>query len=131
MVQNLLAARFRLKVHHESKNLPVYELTISPKGSKVKLVDQRSASNRDPWNAVTLLIGLYLDYPVVDKTGLTGFLPAEFHWEDAGLLEEAKNGLPAPSIFSEVETQLGLKLNRVSQPSDYLVIEHVEHPTEN
>jgi uncharacterized protein (TIGR03435 family) len=37
----------------------------------------------------------------------------------------------APSIFHEVEAQLGLSLKKVTAPSDFVVIEHVERPSEN
>ena len=37
MLQRFLADRFRLKVHHESKILPVYSLVVSKKGSKLRM----------------------------------------------------------------------------------------------
>jgi uncharacterized protein (TIGR03435 family) len=36
MLQNLLAERFRLQVHHETRVLPVYELTVAKNGPKLK-----------------------------------------------------------------------------------------------
>jgi uncharacterized protein (TIGR03435 family) len=36
MLQNLLADRFKLVVHHETKELPVYELVIGKSGPKLK-----------------------------------------------------------------------------------------------
>jgi uncharacterized protein (TIGR03435 family) len=35
MLQPLLAERFRLKFHWETKNLPVYELVVAKDGSKL------------------------------------------------------------------------------------------------
>ena len=36
MLQNLLAERFRMALHHESKQFPGYELTVGKNGSKLK-----------------------------------------------------------------------------------------------
>jgi uncharacterized protein (TIGR03435 family) len=36
MLQNLLAARFQLAVHHEQRELPMYELTVANNGPKLK-----------------------------------------------------------------------------------------------
>jgi uncharacterized protein (TIGR03435 family) len=36
MLQNLLADRFKLVVHHETKQLPVYELVLGKNGSKLR-----------------------------------------------------------------------------------------------
>jgi hypothetical protein len=77
MLQALLADRFQLRVHHESKNLTVYELTVAKDGPKVKLVSERTVEGNfvNPWGLMTLLIEGNLDYPLVDKTGLKGFFP--------------------------------------------------------
>jgi uncharacterized protein (TIGR03435 family) len=72
----------------------------------------------------------HLDRPVVDKTGITGRF--DFH------LEYSIDGIPspdepitAPSIFTAVQEQLGLKLVPTQGPSEFLVIDHVERPSEN
>jgi bla regulator protein BlaR1 len=142
MLQTLLADRFQLRLHHETRNLPVYELTIAKSGLKLKLTPERTAdSQTDQWWLI-LMIEAYLDYPVVDKTGLTGFIPSDaLKWDDAKLREEVQRpaGLPpgvpyrglAPSIFHEVEAQFGLSLKKVNPPSDFLVIDHVERPSKN
>jgi hypothetical protein len=131
MLQGLLRARFALKVRHETKSLPVYELGISKTGLKFKLNGSDAASIRDGWSLVPLWLRFFLDDPIVDKTGLSGSLPSDFRWDDKVLAEEIKDGLPAPSVFHEVEAQLGLTLKRVTLPSEFVVIEHVERPSEN
>lgn len=75
-----------------------------------------------------------MDRLVVDKTGVTGKF--DFHLEFAadqatpGLVAEA--GDPGgPSIFTAVQEQLGLKLEPTKGPGEFLVIEHVEKPSEN
>ena len=42
LVQSLLADRFQLKVHRETREIPVYELVIAKSGSKLKDPDMNS-----------------------------------------------------------------------------------------
>lgn len=50
MMRNLLKDRFRLKLHHEKKNMTVYELTVALGGPKLKHAAVTSASSpEDPW----------------------------------------------------------------------------------
>ena len=90
MLQALLAERFALKVHRETKELPVFALTIGKKGPKLKKSDGskepklffRAVSAPDGTRMIRLtvengsmqeLVELYskfLDRPLIDKTGL-------------------------------------------------------------
>ena len=63
---------------------------------------------------------------IIDKTGLTGNYEINLTW--------AWNDDPnstAPSLFSALEEQLGLKLESAKAPLDVVVIDHIERPTEN
>jgi hypothetical protein len=144
MLQSMLADRFQLKLHHKTKNLTLYELAASKDGPKLELVPERTAESHDSWAIVPALIATYLDYPLVDKTGLTGFIPTKSEkWDSTVLREELKEARPAnfpsgvpfrglaPSIFREVERQLGLTLRKVNSPTDFLIVDHVERPSEN
>lgn len=145
MLQAMLADRFQLKLHHETRNLSVYELTIAKGGLKEKLFSESTEDHRNAWGRIPMLIELYLDYPIVDKTGLTGFFGTNSvpKWDDAKLREEMLQARPAslppglsfhglaPSIFHEVETGYGLTLKKASAPSDFIVIDHVERPSAN
>jgi uncharacterized protein (TIGR03435 family) len=74
------------------------------------------------WNA--------LDRRVIDKTGIAGKF--NFHIEFAPDEATAEPAEPAgPSIFTALQQQLGLKLERATGPVEFLVIEHVERPSEN
>lgn len=137
MLQAMLADRFHLKLHHETRNLSVYELTIGKSGLKEKLFPERTEDHRNAWASIPTLIEFYLDYPIVDKTGLTGFFDTKSvpKWDEVKLREEMQqarefHGL-APSIFHEVETGFGLTLKKVSAPSDFIVVDHVERPSSN
>jgi uncharacterized protein (TIGR03435 family) len=65
---------------------------------------------------------------VVDRTDLTGNFDMDLHWTP-GVLADATSD--AVSIFTAVQEQLGLKLESTTGPVDVLVIDHVEHPTED
>ncbi|MEI9975101.1 MAG: TIGR03435 family protein [Ignavibacteriota bacterium] len=102
MLQALLAERFGLVVHHESKELPVYELTIAKGGLKIKEVPDpaqpaasaspkdgqpvmtiggaqpyqghlRIVANGQPVSGMVKMMELQSGRPVIDKSGLTGF----------------------------------------------------------
>lgn len=80
-----------------------------------------------------------LDRPVVDKTGITGLF--DFHLEFSpdettpgfhpGTPEDGLTDRRGPSIFTAVQEHLGLKLESAKGSREFLVIDHVERPSEN
>jgi Protein of unknown function (DUF3738) len=90
MLQSLLADRFKLRVHRESKEMPVYSLQVGKSGSRLKpasadsqcSVQTRLASDgrnsEETFTACPVerladrLGNLMHDRPVLDQTGLTG-----------------------------------------------------------
>jgi uncharacterized protein (TIGR03435 family) len=75
---------------------------------------------------------------VVDHTGLTGNFDVELEWslESTGALrantnEQAPTPVDAPSIFTAVQEQLGLKLEPGKAPVDHLIIDSIERPDPN
>jgi uncharacterized protein (TIGR03435 family) len=91
------------------------------------------------------LLYLIVDRPVIDRTGIAGrfdfnleFAPQEappafvIGGAPPGTQLPVSTGEPtAPSIFAVVEKQLGLRLEKARGPRDFVVIDHVERPTEN
>jgi uncharacterized protein (TIGR03435 family) len=162
MLQTLLADRFQLKLHRETRELPLYYLVTGKNGLKMKEIAGETQPPAPPQPAtkagrsaavrpvdstfgatgaaegrvikggiggLIMLISLYLDHPLIDKTGLTGTY--EYTWEQQALLDEIKeSGRPAPSIFQTVE-RLGLKLEARKGPLEVLVIDRAERPSEN
>src|SRR5580658_325065 len=90
MLQALLADRFQLKLHRETKELPVYHLIQAKKTAKFTPAgpDETFSWNLTPGEGGTLrskatkesigdfvqLTGVSADRPVIDKTGLTGYI---------------------------------------------------------
>ncbi len=79
-----------------------------------------------------------VDRLVVDRTGLMGHFAITLQWTNpmsTGPQADARSGaVPSsdgPSIFTALQEQLGLKLESTTGPVDVLVIDHVEHPTED
>jgi uncharacterized protein (TIGR03435 family) len=71
---------------------------------------------------------------VVDKTGLTGSYQVSLTFDRiAGLRGPDVTASPdaAPSVFTAVQEQLGLKLESSRTLRETLVIDHIERPSEN
>jgi uncharacterized protein (TIGR03435 family) len=149
MVQALLADRFQLKVHDETRQLPVYSLVIAnPKtGPKFK-PSQANGTTIDGGrsrihvqgsdNTLTLLareLAQSLGRVVLDQTGITGRYDLTLRWTPDDAPPPMLNGTPDPNappdIFTAIQEQLGLKLEPTKGPVPVLVIDHVTMPSEN
>jgi uncharacterized protein (TIGR03435 family) len=159
MFKQVLTERFKLAIHHETRELPVYALTIARGGAKLKQgttsPDGPAISKRGPGmikvgpglvsavgTTIPYFVGVLsgeLGRTVVDRTGLTGVYDISLTWAgDAGQggglgTAGAASGSDAsgPSLFTAIQEQLGLKLESVKAAVDVIVIDHVERPTEN
>jgi uncharacterized protein (TIGR03435 family) len=128
------------------KELPVYDPVVGKNGPKLKesagyrppvplnQVGQMvrfSVFNRDMDNIISLISNGF-DRPVLDKTGLTGRyeFTLEFTRNNPDL--HPFNSPEADrSIFTAVEQQLGLKLVAVKEPTEIVVVDSVQRPSEN
>jgi len=144
MLQQLLADRFKLTLHHETKEMPVYELTIAKGGPRLpdpRPPDDRHGVENLPRirdgsfvfedNSMTefaaKLSQLYgIDRPVIDKTGITGYFDIVF--KGAAAAQRQPDG---PSLYTLIQEQLGLKLVGAKAPMDVIVVDHAEKPSEN
>jgi uncharacterized protein (TIGR03435 family) len=149
MQQGLLAERFQLKAHFETRVMPVYELTVAKGGSKLKenldATQFRAAVGasmiRGKATPISQLLGLLEATPdiggrvVLDKTGLPSSYDFQLKWTP---LDAASASATLPSanadgvsLFTAIEEQLGLKLAATKAPGQVLVIDHIERPSEN
>jgi uncharacterized protein (TIGR03435 family) len=144
MVRTLLVDRFQLKFHRQTKELPVYQLTVARGGPKLKEsapdaqfgMNTRGSEVTFSGASMATLVNQFLFYPlsdsvdrpVLDKTGLTGKYDFTLRWAP---LETPADATDAPSIFTAMQEQLGLRLESGKGPIEILVIDHVEKPSEN
>jgi uncharacterized protein (TIGR03435 family) len=70
---------------------------------------------------------------VSDKTNLAGRYDVELRWtpEYVEMRSNASSEQDAPSIFTAIQEQLGLKLQPARVPVRVFVIDHVEKPSDN
>jgi uncharacterized protein (TIGR03435 family) len=151
MLQPLLADRFKLKVHHETKEFPVFNLVIAK--SEPKLQETKPENVDDIGTGVTChvlrnrggytqredcmvasledLLRYATGRTVIDKTGLAGHYDFELRWTPDNVPASAVSDSSGPSIFTALEEQLGLKLEPATAPLDVLVIDSAEPPTPN
>ena len=69
------------------------------------------------------------DGPVVNKTGLSGYF--HFHLEFMDPSDPASEDAQFPPIITAMERQLGLKVEAGKGPHEYLVVDHLERPSQN
>jgi uncharacterized protein (TIGR03435 family) len=132
MLRTLLAERFQLAVHRESKETPVYVLIVAKSGSKLHewkpgdpLPDFGAggyANNfRDTGNIQRLIdtLSVTAARPVQDQTGLKGNYLFYAGWDEDG------------DLISAMPEQMGLKLEPQKAPLDVFTIDRIEKPSAN
>jgi uncharacterized protein (TIGR03435 family) len=83
MIQKLLEERLKLKLHHERKEMAIYELTVGEKGPKVKeSAPDASSQPEDPWAPPEYSMGKD-GYPVF-PAGRGGLAGANGHYRWTG-----------------------------------------------
>jgi uncharacterized protein (TIGR03435 family) len=143
MLKSLLADRFGLKLHEESKEMSLYAIMPAKTGVKMKKAETGGNFNVSNGKALSHIAATAtmaaladtlsgrMDRPVVDQSGLEGPWTIDLQWApDTG-------GAPvddptAPSLFTAMQEQLGLRLVATKGPVKFLVVDHIEKsPSEN
>jgi uncharacterized protein (TIGR03435 family) len=160
MQQALLADRFKLKVHFETRELPIYLLVVAKGGPKLKASEMNPANPAEPLKpgflrqrpggaaavgATTGMLAEVLEKQgevgntpdgrgrmVVDKTNLSGLYDWTLHWTPWQDLSSGElSDSKGPSLFTALQEQLGLKLEPAKGKVDVVVIDHIDLPSEN
>lgn len=147
MLQDLLAKRFNLVLHRETKMLRVYELVAAKGGPKLPAAKTDAEvlalhggeslprvedgnfifhNTSMPEFAETLSDLRGIDHPVVDRTGVKGVFDITLKSAATAMLQP-----DGPSLFTLLQEQLGLKLVPGRAPVEVLVIDHAQKPSAN
>jgi uncharacterized protein (TIGR03435 family) len=157
MLQAMLADRFKLVVHREMKEKPVYELVVAkggPKFQETKTDEPRPAGMTLPGGGVmgqgadgathmynfsmgvlAALLTSKSDRTVLDKTGLAGRYsfdirePAQMAAPSAG--QDGQNEDERGPAVADALKSVGLELKPAKEQVEKLVIDRVEKPTPN
>jgi uncharacterized protein (TIGR03435 family) len=141
-LQALLAERFRLKIHRERKMLMGFALTVAKGGFKLEPVTSNELPNMhstgrrltaERWSMERMadFLASQLNQPVADETKVEGIFNLTLEWAPDDLRARSSDPSQAPSIFTAIQEQLGLRLEPRRVPVEMIVVDSVERPTEN
>ena len=146
LIQTLLAERFQLKLHRETRETLLYSLTVDKSGPKLTASTTEGGSQ---WSLGRgLLTGKRVSMSmfasdmltkamanvVVDRTAIPGKFDVELKWFPDEVHPESdaeRSAGSGPSIFTAIREQLGLRLEGHKGPVDVLVIDAAERPAAN
>ena len=155
MLREMLADRFRLRLHTEVRQETVLKMSIDPAGFQLKEVAApvpperegrvnaalgdnggRMIASKATMAGLAKVVGLFLRQDVIDETGLKGYYDFDIRWSAPPV-----PGAPPPSprlgtdgidlLLSTVKEKFGLRFSRGTGSVKYWVVDHVEQPAED
>jgi uncharacterized protein (TIGR03435 family) len=139
MLQTLLAERFKLEAHRETKDFPVYGLVQAKGGIKLKEVEAGGAGMNSNGNesggelkaqkatmaGLAVWLSRQMDRPVVDMTGISGAYDfiLKYSREDA---KGESTTATYPIVSLAIQEQLGVRLEKRTAAIEVMVIDHAE-----
>jgi uncharacterized protein (TIGR03435 family) len=157
MLQTLLADRFKLVLHKETREMPMYALVVAPGGPRLKPSPAGQTCPTEtrcgtlgggpasgikgvnvPISELVSDLTFFGDREVIDRTGIEGHFDIELpSWSRPWVPAQPDNDRERPEdpndppIFTVLQNTLGLRLESIRGPLDVYVIDHVERPTPN
>jgi len=160
MLQSLLADRFKLTVHRETRESPVYSLVVGRGGIKMKpskdqtpwsgdfpngtphgqptsgasptvLAPGRFAGEAVPMSMFVTLLADQVGRPIVNRTGLTGRYDIDLRFAPGDTDTSPQLDTAVSSVFTAIHEQLGMRLEPAKAPVEVLVIDHIQRPSAN
>jgi len=159
MLRSLLAERFKLAVHRETRQMPAYTLTLARGdgrlGAELRAVPPCTPPPESPASPARRCGGfavaggslkgtgvtmtqLAAELPsategryVVDRTGLSGTFDVNLTWNADALSPTTTSAGSAASIFAAMQEQLGLRLVSITTPIEVIVIDRADRPASN
>ncbi len=139
----MLADRFQLRVHRETREMPVFALTIAKGGIRMKAsatdagddaginmtrTDEAKSGvigKQVPMDVLSRFLSFQVARTVMDETGLKG------KYDFRLVYSPGLGDTTGPSLFTALQEQLGLKLESKKGPVEVIVIDGAEIPSEN
>jgi uncharacterized protein (TIGR03435 family) len=153
MAKTLMAERFQLKFHWETREMPVYSLVPLRDGPRfqpakdddvpggIRVGTGALIAHKFDVSGLPFWLSAQLNLPVVDKAGLKGLYDFRLEWtplpNEGNFATSNDTGAPprtepsGASIFTALQEQLGLKLEAAKGPVQVFVIDSVARPAEN
>lgn len=153
MLRTMLAERFKLVAHTETREAPTYALVLARKdgrlGPQLRHAERdcgaspAAKSSPDDDHPCELQIGAeirgrgqrmdqlaktllqFVGRSIVDRTGLTGGFDFDIQ------ASEIAGSDDLPSIYTAIQEQLGLKLESIRGPVEFVVVDHIDRPESN
>ncbi len=150
-LQTLLAGRFQVQVHRETREWPEYALVVAKGGNRLKEPDNGEGNGinagcgamrgtRATMSDLAMVLSRQMERPVLDKTSLSGRYDFGMSYTpDGGCGSRPPDGGTAnsdtltdrPSIFTAIQEQLGLKLESIKGQVEVIVVDRAEKPEPN
>ncbi len=142
-IRAMLTDRFHLQTHRETKPGRVYLLLVAkdgPKltphndgtGTKTRKSCGHLAGSRVTADVIATMLSREAERDVLNKTALTGKFDFQLDWTPDVRPCPSDDAAPVrPSFYTAIQQQLGLKLESAKAPVEVLIIDRIEHPTEN
>jgi uncharacterized protein (TIGR03435 family) len=142
MLIPLMEDRFQLKLRRETREMPIYALTVAPKGVRMKpaAADEKKGFSingtsvqgfKVSMRMLADILGGQLDRPVRDESGLAGEFAFMLKYAPDARPDDSPTADLGVSIFTAVQEQLGLKLEPRKGPVEIVVIDSAQRPSEN
>jgi len=145
MMQTLLAGRFKLAFHRETKEMQAYVVTVAKTGHKMKPSEGEGPMDAKPtgkglnilFTHVTLaelaeMASSPLQGVVVDQTGLKGAWDFTIDGSMFAMQKPADETEAIGMIIQVMNDQLGIKIDQKKVPAEVLIVDHAEKiPVEN
>ena len=141
MLRALLEERFGLRLHQETRELPIYALVVGKGGPKIRPVEDTGATElgggddhqltarQVSMETLAKTFSRQFGIQVVDLTNIRGVFDFNLDYAPDDVAP-SDDGL-APSIFTALQEQLGLRLDPRRNPVEVVVIDHAQKPSQN
>jgi uncharacterized protein (TIGR03435 family) len=151
MMRAMLADRFHLQLHTETRQQRILKFETAKGGIKIKEVDPpvpparegnvivvgandgggRMIGNKSTMAGLARAVTFVMNQPVVDETGLKGFYDFDVKWNGDGQPAGFGTAEFIGPLISNLQSRCGLRVTKATGPVEYWVVDHIEPPTDN